>query len=202
VNGQQDWTNGSGFGKFLNHFKLLDHGRFMSHNNGITLLEILITLAIVSILATLGLPSLYSLINNNRLTTVTNQMLGAFYLTRSEAIKRNQRVTMAAKHGDWKNGWQIFVDADADAVIDPGQRIIFDHPPLHDSISISGNVAHVDSYISYLSSGFSRTLNGALQIGTLTLCSSSARSGVPSRSLIVNYSGRWRARVNDGASCN
>jgi len=163
----------------------------MRTTDGITLVELLVTVSVASILATVAVPSLYSVINNNRLTTVTNTLLSSFYLTRSEAIKRNTRVTMAANNGNWKNGWVVFVDGNANAVVDPDEQIIQQHEAIRGEILIQGN-RHVSRYISYLSSGFNRTLSGALQLGTISVCDGSGNSdGTHARALRVNYGGRW-----------
>lgn len=171
----------------------------MRANHGITLIELLITVTIVSILGTVAVPSLYNLINQNRMTTVTNTLLSSFRLARSEAIKRNQRVTVAASNGDWKQGWTVFVDRNANAIADPGEQILQQHETLRGNFSIHGNI-HVRYYVSYLGSGYNRTLNGALQLGTISICDTG--SGQHSRGLRVNYAGRWWVSKNtDHINC-
>ena len=173
----------------------------MQTTNGITLVELLVTISVASILATVAVPSLYSLINSNRLTTVTNTLLSSFYLTRSEAIKRNTRVTMAANSGSWKQGWAVFVDSNANAIADPGEQIILQNEAIAGNILIRGNI-HVSHYVSYLGTGFSRTLNGALQLGTISVCDGSGVSdGTHARALRGNYSGRWWVSRDIGIDC-
>ena len=92
----------------------------MKKNSGFTLLELLITLAIVAILLTVGVPSLRSMMQGNQLVASTNELLSALHVARSEAIKSNSRVTICESSngtsctttGDWKDGWIVFIDAD------------------------------------------------------------------------------------------
>ncbi|WP_419609603.1 pilus assembly FimT family protein, partial [Thiolapillus sp.] len=49
----------------------------MNSSTGFTLIELMITLALVSLLMTLGIPSFNEAIRNNRLTTYTNDLVTA-----------------------------------------------------------------------------------------------------------------------------
>lgn len=101
---------------------------------GMTLVELMITVAVMSILATVAFPSLSQMLENNRLTAINNQIVSAITYTRSEAIKRAMTVTMCARKTDascatatdvangtgFEDGWIIFVDCDTDNIIDTG----------------------------------------------------------------------------------
>ncbi|HFQ91317.1 MAG TPA: prepilin-type N-terminal cleavage/methylation domain-containing protein, partial [Chromatiales bacterium] len=54
-------------------------------HTGFTLVELLMTLIIVSIVVSLGAPALTDMIRSNRLTTQTNELVTALNLARSEA---------------------------------------------------------------------------------------------------------------------
>ena len=58
-------------------------------SRGFTLVELMITLAVVVVLTVIAVPSFRNMINSNRLTTAANEMVGALNLARMEAIKRN-----------------------------------------------------------------------------------------------------------------
>ena len=100
---------------------------------GMTLVELLITLAVVAILASAAAPSLSDMLESNRLTAINNQIVSAIHYTRSEAIKRSMTVTMCARKTDsacatatdaangsgFEDGWIIFVEcAEPNNVID------------------------------------------------------------------------------------
>ena len=68
---------------------LLCKAKFKSAKNrvrGVTLLELLVALAIGSILLGVGIPAYESVVRNNRLATDTNELVAAIHYARSEAI--------------------------------------------------------------------------------------------------------------------
>lgn len=89
---------------------------------GITLIELLVTLGVVAILATVAAPSLQSMIERNQLQTLTNGMVSNLYLARSEAAKRGFNVVLCASDvgqtacdssaTNFAKGWIIFTDYD------------------------------------------------------------------------------------------
>lgn len=100
-----------------------------------TLIELLITLAIVAILVVIGLPSLQEAIRTNRVSSFSNDLLSAAAYARSEAVRRSGNVALCASPDPtaggsdevaaaatcsgtaWADGWIVFVDTDQD-----GQR--------------------------------------------------------------------------------
>jgi type IV fimbrial biogenesis protein FimT len=80
--------------------------------SGFTLMELMITLTVVGVLATIGAPSFLNMIQDNRTTTQTNELVTALNLARSEAIKRGEGITVAATNNDFANGWCVHLGAD------------------------------------------------------------------------------------------
>lgn len=90
---------------------------------GFTLIELMVTIAVLAVLASLALPSMQSVIESNRLTTQANSLLTAFQLARSEAVKLNREVRICARDSSdplgcgnsWSDGWVVsFVGDDGD----------------------------------------------------------------------------------------
>jgi len=108
-------------------------------NKGLSLVETLVSMAILVILLSLAAPSYKSSIESNRRTTYANQLLEDLTLARSEAIKRNTTVTVCPSSNgtncsgteDWVAGWMVFVDnSPINHVVDPGEPILRVHEAL------------------------------------------------------------------------
>lgn len=85
---------------------------------GFTLVEVLIVMVIVGILAALAAPSFSQFIKSQRMKSMASDLNSSLTLARSEAIKRNESVTLSpTTSGAWQDGWQI---ADPD---NPGNNI-------------------------------------------------------------------------------
>lgn len=144
---------------------------------GFTLIEMLVAVAIAVITLTVAVPSYNALVNNNRLTSAANELLSDIYLARSEAVKREARVTLCKKKadstdcttdGDWTQGWIVFIDTDEDARVDEDEVIVAVNEGPRGNLSISGDTK-VANYLSYVRSGRGRQNDGSLQNGTLTI---------------------------------
>ncbi len=83
---------------------------------GFTLIELMVTLALLAIIAGLAAPSFEALMRNSRATSVTNELVGALQFARSQAIHRNAPVRMCPANSglqscagstDFSNGWIV-----------------------------------------------------------------------------------------------
>lgn len=95
------------------------------NNHGFTLIELVITLAVVSILLLTGIPMISKMTDNNRLVSQINSISGSLSLARSESIKRGTTVTVCGSTdaetcdtSNWENGWIIFSDVNSNAVLE------------------------------------------------------------------------------------
>jgi type IV fimbrial biogenesis protein FimT len=133
----------------------------MRKENGFTLVELVIGLAIAAIILTVGIPSFNDLVRNNQMTTQANELIGALNLARSEAIKRGSSVSITAASGDsnWKDGWSV---ADGGETI----RVYAAQKGEHTLVSDGG-----DSTYSYDPQGFINNND------TISLCLDSGATG-------------------------
>lgn len=77
---------------------------------GFTIIELLITLAVVSVIAGASAPAFKGMIDRNTLRKVSSDFVISLLYARSEAVKRNMEVSVAPTGGDWSMGWYVFVN--------------------------------------------------------------------------------------------
>ena len=170
----------------------------MGAAHGITIIELMVSLAVVAILSSIAAPSFTSLIQDNRLVTQLNELQASLSFARSEAIKRNNTVSTCRSHdrkscegkGDWKNGWLVFVDSDVDSIVDIGETILLQHGP----ISTNNTITFNRSRIIYNGDGTARGGSN----GTFTFCDQRGISSA--RGIVISNTGRARLAVDSNAN--
>lgn len=167
------------------------HGKKVN-SYGFTLMELMITVAVVGIVASLGVPSFQNMLNENRVTSLANELAASLNIARSEAIKRGTRVSVCksanvsstsptcSTTANWQNGWLIFVDSGTKGTFDGSDIRLKVGQPSNSSAVITFN-NNSDNYISYL------PLGNSSSNGTLSIC-----VGGIQRSIIIISSGRIR----------
>ena len=158
---------------------------------GFTLVELLIMLVIISIIISIATPSFANMVADNKLVTQYNRLVTAVSLTRSEAIKRGQRVTICQSadmqsctkdSANWHDGWVVFVDSNEDNKIDSNEPTLRVQQAITDmNISFGARTR-----IAYHPNGFS--VGGSN--GTFLFCDH--RGEADKKGLITSISGRAR----------
>lgn len=162
---------------------------------GYTLTSTVVTVAIAALLMGLGVPSYGKFLAFYRLRTEAQLLALALNLARSEAIKRNARVNVCksvdrqtcSDTGGFETGWIIYQDPGRTGQPDPDEALIRIESAAPSGITIRGN-RPVANLVSYTTWGHARTLTGALQIGTFTVC----RSGLDAVHVVLASTGRVR----------
>ena len=161
--------------------------------SGFTLLEMLIVLVIISVIASLSLPNAAGYVDNNRMSAAVMDFAVAIQTARTEAVSRNMAVSICTSNdaadgcrstAQWEKGWLLFVDADADGVVDSGEEVIQYHAALADQMSIRGT-SEFDAPVTFFASG--RTSIDTTQ--TLIFCDARGFSE-DSKGLVVSILGR------------
>lgn len=102
---------------------------------GFTLIEALVVLSIAAIVLAIGAPNLSFLIGSIRARSATFDLVSDLTLARSEAIKRNQAVTVEPieSANGWSGGWQIVT----------GGVTLRQHPALPPSLTVTSAAANL-----------------------------------------------------------
>jgi type IV fimbrial biogenesis protein FimT len=142
---------------------------------GFTLMELMMTLAVVGVILAIAAPNFRDFLLNNRMTGAANDLLASVQLARSEAIKRQQPVAVCASANPAAvppdcvaqfGGWAVWVDTNNDAIPDPGETIIDTHEVLPASLSLTANGS---GFVSFAATGFSQPSVGGNPATTMVL---------------------------------
>ena len=154
---------------------------------GFTLVELLVTITVAAILATIAIPSFQDATLNGKLSSLANNFVASAQLARGEAIKRNTTVTLCASSngtsctGAWKDGWVVLA----------GATVIYSHGPLPNGFLLTGGVTSIN---------FQPTAVGATA-ADLTLCRATPTVGTSQRAISVTLTGRSSVTKTTGTSC-
>ena len=157
---------------------------------GFTLIELLVTITIAGILAALAVPTFDSVALSSKLNSLSSSFMASAQLARSEAIKRNQPVTLCASSngtgctGAWKDGWVVLFGT---TVIQSQAKF-----PNGFQMSDSGGVTSIV---------FQPTGVGATY-ANLTLCRATPTVGDQKRTITISTTGRPDlTRVSPATTC-
>ena len=169
---------------------------------GFTAIELMVTVAIVAVLAALAAPSFIGLMERWRVQQAAEDLTSTFYYARSEAIKRGGTVVLrknpqgtdgcqqAGPTQEWGCGWFVFVDTNGNGSRQDSEELLQTTAPpnkLDVVMDPSGNFVRFDRY------GISGT-------GGRRFTISPARVGVASpntRTLCISSGGRIRTIQGD-----
>ncbi|MEP7181558.1 MAG: GspH/FimT family pseudopilin [Betaproteobacteria bacterium] len=178
-------------------------GGLLAPAGGFTLIETLIAITIAVALFAMALPSMRDWHRGYELATHAQYLAGNMTRARSEAVKRSYRVNLCrtvdrrqcAASGSWDAGWIVWVDQNHDGRIDDDEPVLAVSEPTPSGVTVHANRPLAD-YVSYTSFGEARRLDGALQMGTFSLC----RPGQRLIKVVLANTGRVRIEKT-GVAC-
>lgn len=141
---------------------------------GMTLIEVMVTLAIVAVLGAVAAPSLKELLAKQRISSAKSELFSSLVRTRSEAIKLNRDVTIQQATGGWVNGWTVVNPKTGGAAFET-----------HDALK-DVTVSNAPSSVTFMSNGRVRaTTAPSFQLGasgtSTVMCVSLDMSGRPNQ---------------------
>ncbi len=175
---------------------------------GISIVELVVSLAVVAILTTTGVPAFSSFIQSNRLSESSFDMLATINLARTEAVKRRTRVLLCrsadptlptpscgGSANTWTTGWLVFASGDSNTTYEAGTDTL-----LGRGLVDSSNVTVItngtsNSNLEYNSDGTTNESGGTARFA---LCDQ--RGGAQGRQINIPPHGRPKFVKGDGAN--
>jgi type IV fimbrial biogenesis protein FimT len=147
---------------------------------GFTLYELMITVMIVGVILTFGIPNLNAFTQNSRMTSTANDLHAAFQLARSESARARTNITICASadpmgagsdcDGTWDQGYIVFVDVDGDILrAGANETVLRAHPPAATGVNL--RFANNALFFSYAATGLGRgNVGGNPAVSQVVMC--------------------------------
>lgn len=157
---------------------------------GFTLIELMVTVAVLGVLAALAAPSFNEAIQSNKLASYANNFIASATLARSEAIKRNAVVTLCRSangtactgSGGWQQGWIVLAGT---TVVQYQQSLSADYRLTGDAYSI----------------GF-QPVGAGTTAANLILCRATPSPGSQERVITLSATGRASVSTSRTGTCS
>lgn len=144
-----------------------------ARSQGFTLIELIVSLSVVAILATLAVPAFRNMIAQSEIRNAATSLSVAMTRARSEATKRSATIRVVRKGGGWATGWEIQDPSNA-VLAEQGavKGVTFDSAPASVVYLSTGRVQGAPSDYRF-------TLTSS-KVSTIQRCVSVDVSGAPS----------------------
>jgi type IV fimbrial biogenesis protein FimT len=175
-------------------------GSGFARSAGFTMIELMMTIAIATIVMTLAIPSFRYITNANRIASEVNGLLGDLQFARAEAIKEGQGVTVCvstdhatcvANDTNWQDGWIVISSVAGVGVL-----------------RVQNQFSSTDTFVSntVASVTFNREgYAGGLPAGTLITLHDSTGTPAWTRCLSLSFTGQMTTEMvnvtSNGSTC-
>lgn len=188
-------------------------------HQGFTLPELMTSIGVAGVLASLATPSFSAMVERNRISTTTHQLMSSLFLMRSEAAKRGFDVSICAVDStgaacdstatDFSNGWIVFTDYRTPSPVKLRSNGMFDAGVLFDTDGdgVGDMPEEILAYSDAMPEGLTIYSNHNNALNTLTYCPTGdlsnrvgfglsffvAKDDIPKASVKISMTGRIRS---------
>lgn len=174
---------------------------------GFTLVELAVTLVVLSVLIAIAAPLFTGVSNGNKLTSNANEFVAAMQIARSEAIRLNARTTFCQSNdgatctntSTWQ-GWLVFSDADRDGAVDADEIVRTGTIKVPMQVLPSNNIA--SNRVVFRADGLAYAGNNLLE-ANIRVCLPVTNPEQNARDVNIAIGGRInvKAPINGAGSC-
>lgn len=184
------------------HDRAVDKGSFMkNHQSGFSMVELMITLAILAIGLSLAAPSFTDMMTNNKVTSATNELIGAIQYARAEAAVRGYPVVLCngnatgsdcASNQTWSGDWLVVGE------INPGNKEVIRVFPKQPNAVVVKSPSSTVQDIRFKPNGSIDGFVAGLGKQSFVIQASNCQSGKKhKRDLSVGFLGQTKSSVKD-----
>lgn len=172
--------------------------------SGFSLIELMVTVAVLAITMAIAIPSFASIVNNNRLASEANALVGAIQYARSEAVRLNQRVALcqSANQTSCSNntlwtGWIIYVDRG----VAPDATNILQVGTIRAQVEVRNSSNLTNRQISFRPDGVSRSAatGNPLMSANFSVCMPTTRPTDNIRLVALQFGSRVSTSSSNGS---
>ncbi|WP_332774705.1 GspH/FimT family pseudopilin [Polaromonas sp.] len=161
--------------------------------SGFTLIELIVTIALATILMMVAVPSFVQFQKNAQLSDAVSNFISAANTARANAMKQGFNTYLVPNTGtNWSSGWMVYTDSNWNQVYNAGtDEVVLRHEALSADITLNIPTASslTDGYLLFNGSGYPRLKAGGFGGGTIVMSNTTPRSS----SIIIDPAGRVRS---------
>lgn len=168
--------------------------------HGLTLIELLATVAVFAILTGVGVPSFRNVMANQKQTAAVNSYIASFQQARMRAVAQASQVVLCPSTNgitctgglSWEHGWLIYDDDNRNRRHDAGEAVVAVFTALPPGLAATSSVGRPQ--LVYRGDGSATGSNLRL-----TLCDQ--RGTGHARAIVINNHGRPRSGPDEVRRC-
>ena len=164
-------------------------------NSGFTFIELIITLAIISILFGSALPDFSDFLDRRKIEAASMQLRNVLQLARKSAVTENQRVTVCPTNDsvscsdNWSHGYVAFVDLNQDRELDSDEVVLYQNKISDPEMKVRWRAFGRQDSMQWHETGITNHQNGSFE-----LCL--RQKPEMARALIIAKAGRIRSSID------
>lgn len=174
-------------------------------SRGFTLIELMVTVAVIAILAVVAIPNLRDFVHNNRLRATSNELVASLQAARMEAVRLNSNAivcrstngTTCAGGTDAWAAWVVLADVDHDGAADDLVRTGAAAAP----VVVSSSESIDNSAVTFGPDGMARTAAGLPLQGSLGACITETALAQNRRVVRIRTGSRFQVVQDASTSC-